>query len=420
MAETPKPAPAIQTIDPAAVSQVAAALKELKVGFSGAALGGDENLQVYRAARNSESGAGLVTYTDAKTGEIMVLLEQPLRNFDKEGKPKSVDAWEHIAGYREVGDEAPLVKAADTPSNMIAPTQKNLKEAFGEKLAELQKADTSAEAIEAYFADSKNIRKLLEAKNIDWKQLKDINLSDAFVREVGEETGVDISAAKILAVQVTGTTNFGSAGGRNNHTDHMFATDLGVLEEAPKLTPQEKEVKEVKWVSLKDIKVDENHAYVIPGAEKGSDQLKAHAAPLMELALEKLLDEKIRKATETTLPDGTTVSEFDSARDVHARVLIMAAKQKPGMSGELGTLLSSTDKEDGGFKSFVGEAGQERMKLLLAAAEGLSQGKSIEEIFPPNDKKAVAEAYTVPKGELPPAQTDLPAGPVQVAGAVKL
>lgn len=333
----------------------------------------DGTVHAYLFPRGSESGAGAVFYTDAKTGDLMTLFERPKRD---------ANGWEYPAGYREMKPEPGV--AAAKPAIGEA-TEAALKAAFTKELKAMLEEGKTAREIIARFDSPQEVQAIFKKHGIDWNKEHDATLQDAFTREVMEETNVDLSKARIGKVHSFGTVSEGASITRVNHTDHFYYADLGKLDKAPAIKIQESEITEAKWVRVKDMQRDAKGIYTIKGEKPGLNTLRFEMGHRFERALEERLNAVIKDISTVKTEDGPE-SRFDSVRDVSAALRIEGGRQKPGPSAAL-TLATQASDIKGNVKLLTGEEGAKRIEAVLKAAKGLANGEKIESIFPPDRKE---------------------------------
>lgn len=392
------------TIDPDTQRQLIAEtastlLKSLRVPFTGMTVGAEKNgssYSVYPEPRGSESAAVVVIARDAESGERMILLEQKKA---RGGQSQDTVSWEFPAGFRTVVPEAGVVSSSAEGSNMQPPTEENLRIVVKGEIDRMIREGQTASEIKERFENPEAMQTLFAEHGIGLSPDIDITLKHTALREVKEETGVDLAAlhADVRYATSFSTSSYGSSANRINHTDHLFVADLGTVSNFPTIklngeTEAEQEIAKAAWVPLKNITLN-NGQYsfttdhiVAPKdvinalRSQGAQTIDQINANRIETGLAKYTDMQIENASMIETAAGRT-NRFDSIHDVYTEVARLADKQ-PLLIGEFSEFMKSCDLK-GHVGSLMGKEGQHRMELFERAAAGLKDGDApLTEIFP--------------------------------------
>lgn len=237
----------------------------------------------------SVSAVGPVFYYNITDKKLYTLLQRRVRDDFQ---------WWFPGGYVElpVAKIDYLLQERGNKEKIKIPDFESIKKAIVDKYYQNIKDYGSWQKAKKEINNSDFVRKLFKENNISWPKELDFSWEDAWIREVKEETGVDVRKYKeavILDFKTNKNFFIGTERDRIINIDGRFAANLGDIKEEPKTSFPADEICEVKWFSLEDIKL-ENKNYFLPDGRK----LTPYTALFIEEALYKIICNKIKSKGE--------------------------------------------------------------------------------------------------------------------------
>ncbi len=377
-------------VSPEAVTQIAALLSKRPTLTR-------NKYAVYPFVRPSMSASGPCFYMDARTGELFVLLLRRIKDSHQ---------WLYPAGYMEVmpsntssvyservsesarnkAEEATIgvhINSEDRQGDarvietLALPDARAIQFLIYEEFRRLVSREGWNNAV-GRLTDVNYVRSLLARHRAHWPEHMDLSSRSTFIREVREESGLDLAAypdAIIKMARSIDTISLGSGGERLYNTDQLYFAWLGMLEHAPALAPGENEVCEAGWIPVRDIcYAPDKNQYLI---KKDNRPLHFNAIPALEYALSGLLSFFIGRVSRIRKPkrDGY-VSLFDNAATVQAALIRLAQDHYPAIEA----LIDVNIGEQGGLPSLVNENGQAVFRSFVAAAHAITHRREAQEI----------------------------------------
>lgn len=350
---------------------------------------------VYPHPKPSVGASGVVLYEEAATGEPVMLLVR---------RKKDAGQWTYPAGYMELlpeGDRIvadrvsantrhlleeqtegglaahavppPLRDSGPAPAILSVPPGRQVRNELDGEFRRLL-IERGWEAANTLMNDAGHVRRALARAGMELPEGVDVTIGENLVREVGEETGLDLSAypdARPRFVRMDTSLAYSSGGQRNYTANPHFLVDLGRRAAPPPLGSRQGEIVDVAWVPVRDVSNQGggNH-YVVRGPAGGEDlPLDPYTVPVIQETLHQWLSAKIGELT---------LQEYASARSIWAA--LRAGRGTGGEFGVAGTgiegaadrILSEEPSQSGMLANLTGPKGVERLRDYRVAAAALA------------------------------------------------
>lgn len=327
-----------------------------------------KELSVYPYARPSIGASATVIYTDAATGDTkMLMARKRLKSGEAENR------WVYPAGYMDLIGEQPL--GGDVHADKL------LHHAIANGVKSKAQIDGWQEAKIA-FSDPQTIREAASAAGIALPPNKDVSDVENAIREVHEETGLDLTPYKDKIRRVDAPTTLSLSSGASQRIYTVaphFVVDLGTLDTPPPMrddfTEAGKEIAERKWISLSAIEKTPDSTYMAEGVP-----INDYAIGPIQQSLNQALSQRIADASAVLMPgEGSGIkSRYRNADNVQVAIQEVVERsnrqvQLKGVPEGIRFVLAQSTGRDGEGMDLLGGQSQKAARGLVAAAKYLTE-----------------------------------------------